>query len=173
MTINIEYETDNKLDFDWDNVIKSVIGQACDSESCPYEAEVSVTIVDNDSIQAINKEFRSIDNPTDVLSFPMLDYEAPADFSFLDIENEDGDDEVVSEYFNPDTGELVLGDIIISVDKVKEQADKYGHSQERELAFLVAHSMMHLFGYDHMEPEEAKVMEGKQEAVLEKLGISR
>ena len=80
---------------------------------------------------------------------------------------------IISEYFNPDSGELVLGDIIISLDKVVEQAEKYGHSSRRELAFLVAHSMMHLFGYDHMESTEAEVMEKKQEDVLQILGITR
>lgn len=171
MTINIEYETEEKLDFDWETVIKSVIETACDYVKCPYEAEVSVTLTDNDNIRQINNEYRQIDNPTDVLSFPLLDYELPADFSFLESDNED--DEIVSEYFNPDSGELMLGDIIISVDKVKEQSEKYGHTDRRELAFLVAHSMMHLFGYDHMESTEAVVMEQKQEDVLSILGITR
>ena len=171
MTINIEYETDEKLDFDWETVIKSVVGTACDYVKCPYEAEVSVTLTDNESIRQINNEYRQIDNPTDVLSFPLLNYDYPADFSFL--ESDDEDDEIVSEYFNPDSGELMLGDIIISVDKVKEQSLKYGHTDRRELAFLVAHSMMHLFGYDHMESTEAVVMEQKQEDVLSILGITR
>jgi probable rRNA maturation factor len=78
-----------------------------------------------------------------------------------------------ADYFDPDSGELILGDIIISVDKVEEQAESYGHSKKREFAFLVAHSMLHLCGYDHMEAEEAVVMEAKQEAVLTKLGITR
>ena len=76
-------------------------------------------------------------------------------------------------YFNPDTGELLLGDIVLCVQKIKEQADKYGHSEKRELAFLTAHSMMHLFGYDHMTPEESTVMEAKQNEELERLGITR
>ena len=171
MTINIEYETDEKLDFDWETVIKSVVETACDYVKCPYEAEVSVTLTDNESIRQINNEYRQIDNPTDVLSFPLLNYDYPADFSFL--ESDDEDDEIVSEYFNPDSGELMLGDIIKSVDKVKEQSLKYGHTDRRELAFLVAHSMMHLFGYDHMESTEAVVMEQKQEDVLSILGITR
>ena len=171
MTINIEYETDEKLDFDWETVIKSVVETACDYVKCPYEAEVSVTLTDNESIRQINNEYRQIDNPTDVLSFPLLNYGYPADFSFL--ESDDEDDEIVSEYFNPDSGELMLGDIIIPVDKVKEQSLKYGHTDRRELAFLVAHSMMHLFGYDHMESTEAVVMEQKQEDVLSILGITR
>ena len=95
----------------------------------------------------------------------MLEYETPADFSFVEEDEED--------CFNPESGELVLGDIVISVDKVMEQAEKYGHSRTREYAFLIAHSMLHLFGYDHMVPEEAKVMEAKQAAILESLNILR
>ena len=83
-----------------------------------------MTLTDNEGIHAINKEYRQIDRPTDVLSFPMLSYETPGDFSFLSDENEDD--------FNPDTGEVMLGDIIISVDKVKEQALEYGHSEKKE-----------------------------------------
>ena len=75
--------------------------------------------------------------------------------------------------FNPDTGEAILGDIIISVDKVREQAEEYGHSELREFAFLITHSMLHLFGYDHMEPEEAEVMENKQRQILDELSITR
>lgn len=165
MTINIEKETDLEFKFDYEKLINDVIMQAMDYKECPYEAEVNVLITDNDAIQAINKEYRQIDNPTDVLSFPMLDYETPADFDFLE------DDECDS--FNPETGELVLGDIIISIEKVFEQAEKYNHSPKRELGFLVAHSMLHLFGYDHMEPEEAKVMEEEQNKILDALNITR
>ena len=100
-----------------------------------------------------------------MLSFPLLDYDIPGAFSFLD--NNDDSEVIISEYFNPDSGELMRGDIIISRDKVVEQAEMYGHSSRRELAFLVAHSMMHLFGYDHMESTEAEVMEKKQEDVLQ------
>ena len=170
MTVNIEYETERKLDFEYEQVINSVVETACDYVKCPYEAEVSVTLTDNGTIQEINKEFRQIDNPTDVLSFPLLDYDIPGDFSFLD---SDDSEMIISEYFNPDSGELMLGDIIISLDKVMEQSEKYGHSSRRELAFLVAHSMMHLFGYDHMEPEEAEVMERRQREILEELQITR
>ena len=100
-----------------------------------------------------------------MLSFPNLDFDRPGDFEI----SEDRE----ADYFDPDTGELILGDIIISVDRVKEQAESYGHSRKREFAFLVAHSMLHLCGYDHMEEGEAKVMEAKQEQVLSSLGITR
>ena len=98
-------------------------------------------------------------------SFPMLDYQEAGDFSAIGEEQEWN--------CNPDTGEILLGDIIISVPKVLEQAKEYGHSPKREFAFLITHSMLHLFGYDHMEPEEAAIMENKQEKILEVLGISR
>ena len=113
----------------------------------------------------MNREFRNIDRATDVLSFPMLEYEKPGDFSFLE--------EAENDCFNPDTGELLLGDIVISKDKVLEQAEAYGHSPRRELAFLTAHSMLHLMGYDHMEPEEAAEMERRQAEILEQLNILR
>ena len=119
----------------------------------------------NAEIQEANRNFRDIDRPTDVLSFPMVDYSSPSDFSSVN--------ESPECYLNPETDELVLGDIMISVDKVYEQAEEYGHSSKREFAFLIAHSMLHLLGYDHMEDEERVVMETKQEAVLEALGITR
>lgn len=165
MTIEIEYEAERKLDLPYEKIIRDVIEEAMDYEGCPYEAEVSVVLTDNPSIQEINRDYRQIDRPTDVLSFPMVDYERPADFCGLEEQAED--------YFNPETGELMLGDIIVSVDKVEEQAEKYGHSQARELAFLVAHSMLHLFGYDHMEEEERLVMERKQAEILERRGYRR
>ncbi len=164
MTITIEEETQVSFDFDYKKIIEDVINQAMDYKECPYEAEVSVVLTDNAAIKEINKEFRNIDNPTDVLSFPLVDYEEAGEFDFL----EDCDD-----CFNLESGELMLGDIVISVEKVFEQADKYNHSPKRELAFLVAHSMLHLFGYDHMTEEEAKVMEAGQNEILEQLGITR
>lgn len=169
MTINIEYETDKPLELDYETIIKDVVNESVDYEKCPYEAEVNVILTDNEAIHQINKEHRNVDSATDVLSFPMIEYKEPADFDSL----EDDMNVNTEDYFNPDSGELMLGDIVISVEKVIEQAEKYGHSKKRELAFLVAHSMMHLFGYDHMEEDEAKVMEAKQNEVLEQLGISR
>ena len=136
MTFNIEYEASKKLDFNYEELIEKVIMEAIDFEACPYESEVNVILTGNDEIQEINKEYRRINAPTDVLSFPMIDFQGPADFSMVEDQYED--------CFNPETGELLLGDIIISVDKVYEQADNFGHSVIRELAFLVAHSMLHL-----------------------------
>ena len=165
MTITIEYEAEKQLDLPYEDIIRDVVNESLDYEKCPYEAEVNVILTDNQAIQEINREHRQIDAPTDVLSFPIVDYEAPSDFDHVE--------DAVEDYFNPETGELMLGDIVISVDKVEEQAEKYGHSQTRELAFLVAHSMLHLCGYDHMEEEERLLMEARQNEILERRGYTR
>lgn len=166
MTINVENERAVSLpEVDTEETARRVIEASLDYEGCPYEAEVNLLLTDNEGIRALNREYRHIDRPTDVLSFPMLEFEAPADFSAAEQEELD--------CFHPETGELVLGDIIISVEKVIEQAEKYGHSREREYAFLIAHSMLHLMGYDHEVPEEAEVMEKRQAAILESLHILR
>ena len=166
MTINVENERAVSLpEVDTEETARRVIEASLDYEGCPYEAEVNLLLTDNEGIRALNREYRHIDRPTDVLSFPVLEFEAPADFSAAEQEELD--------CFHPETGELVLGDIIISVEKVIEQAEKYGHSREREYAFLIAHSMLHLMGYDHEVPEEAEVMEKRQAAILESLHILR
>ena len=138
--------------------VEDVCACSLASEGFQEEAQISITFVDNEEIKRINAEHRDIDKVTDVLSFPMLEFdengEAEADFDF-------------------DDGEVMLGDIVISLEKAAEQAESYGHSLKREVAFLTAHSMLHLLGYDHMEPEEEKEMFQKQEKILESLGITR
>ena len=166
MTVNIDYEADKKLDFDYEKIIREVINGALDFEECHYETEVNVVLTTNDEIAMINRDYRDLFKPTDVLSFPMIDYVRPGDFSVL----EEG---LTEDFFNPESGELILGDIILSVDKIIEQAASYGHSQQRELGFLVAHSMLHLFGYDHMQDEEREVMEEKQRDILNMLNLKR
>lgn len=165
MSFYLTKECEVSFPFDYRALAEQIISFCLEYENFPYEAEVNLTLTDNAGIHTINKEYRQIDRPTDVLSFPMLSYDAPGVFDFL--QNESDDD------FNPDTGEAMLGDIIISVDKVAEQAESYGHSLQREYAFLIVHSMLHLFGYDHMVPEEASVMEQKQREILEAMNISR
>lgn len=165
MTFYVENETQTTYDFDIEKIVEDVAVEILDSENCPYEAQINVLLTDNEGIREFNREYRQIDKETDVLSFPNLDFAFPADFEI--------DEDAEADYFDPDTGELILGDIIISVEKVSEQSASYGHSKKREFAFLVAHSMLHLCGYDHMEPDEASVMEAKQEAALKKLGITR
>ena len=166
MTLIFENEGNFELGFDPEALARQVIDQVLDMEQCPYEAEAELILTDPENILRMNREFRGIDRETDVLSFPMTEYPVPASFDFL--ETEAGDD-----CFNPDTGELLLGDIVISVPRAEAQAEEYGHSLRREYAFLIAHSMLHLLGYDHMSPEEAAVMEQKQEAALQALGITR
>lgn len=164
MTLLFEEEGILKLPLPCEELAKNVIEAALDYAECPYEAEVNLLLTMNDEIHEMNNQFRQIDRATDVLSFPMVDYAVPGEFDFL---------EDAFEYFNPETGELMLGDIVISKEKVIAQAEEYGHSVEREYAFLIAHSMLHLFGYDHMEEEERAVMEEKQKEILEQLNILR
>ena len=165
MTICLEEEYQLDLGIDYKEIADNVIEAALDYEKCPYECEINVILTDNQGLHEINKECREMDRPTDVLSFPMVTYENPSDFENVEEEQ--------PECFHPETGELMLGDIIISLDKVKEQAEGYGHSVEREYAFLLAHSMLHLMGYDHMEKEEETVMFQKQEEILKSLNITR
>ena len=155
----IENEQNNhEFTAELENVIRLVCDKALSYEGFEEEAEISVTIVDNNEIREINKEHRNIDAPTDVLSFPMLEFD------------EDGNALIEYDF---DGEEIVLGDIVISMDRAIEQANAYGHSLKREIAFLTAHSMLHLLGYDHMEPEEEKEMFRKQEEILMSLGITR
>lgn len=165
MTFYVENETEVTYPFDPQGLVELVAEAVLDEEDCPYETEVDVLITDNEGIRQYNKEYRGIDKETDVLSFPNVPFETEADFSAVE--------ENTADYFQPDTGELMLGTIILSADRISEQARSYGHSLKREFAFLVAHSMLHLCGYDHMTEEEARVMEAKQETILQKLGITR
>ena len=165
MTLNFEDEYRLLLPFEAEELAAKVIEESLDYEACPYEAEVNLLLTSDEEIHKMNREFRGIDRPTDVLSFPMLEYEKPGNFEHLeDAEND---------CFNLDTGELMLGDIVISKDRVLAQAEAYGHSPKREFSFLVAHSMLHLMGYDHMEPEEAEEMERKQSEILTQMNILR
>ena len=150
---------DNRTDFELTDEIKEMLEKVC-LKSLQYEefnedCEISLSIVTNDEIHDINKQLRNIDSPTDVLSFPQLTFE-------------EGEEADVNE-----NSEIVLGDIIISIDRAKEQAEEYGHSLKRELAFLSVHSMLHLMGYDHMVPEEEEDMFRRQKEILIEAGIPR
>lgn len=165
MTFYVENETEDTLPFDIRETVEKVCEAVLEQEGCPYEAQVNVVLTDDGEIRKMNRESRGIDRATDVLSFPNVDFNQAGKFEI--------DEDREADYFDPDTGELLLGDILISVEKVREQAESYGHSLRREFAFLVAHSMLHLCGYDHMREEEAEAMERKQEEVLSGLGITR
>ena len=159
--IIIENEQDEiKISKEIEDTIKTVIDASLDYENCDFDSEVSVTIVNNEAIREINKETRDIDRATDVLSFPMLYFD------------ENGD--IIDSDFDMDGDILVLGDIVISAERAREQAEEFGHSFRREIAFLTVHSMLHLLGYAHVDdPEGEKIMFSKQEEILDKLGIKR
>ena len=165
MTFYVENETDEEFSFDTEGLIKLLTETVMKRFDIPYELSLNVTFTDDETIREINREFRNIDSSTDVLSFPALEFEKPGDFS-----NISEDD---PECFDPDSGELIFGDIMISLEHAKKQAEEYGHSYKREVAFLLTHSLLHLSGFDHMEDEERKVMEALQEQILDEIGITR
>ena len=152
----------NKEEFtpEMSSLIQTVCQKVMELEECDFDAQISLTLTDNENIRQINNEHRGIDKPTDVLSFPMLEFDENGDI----IENE----------FEYDEDMIMLGDIVISMERAREQAIEFGHSFTREIAFLTAHSMLHLLGYDHVDDEEGeRIMCQKQEAVLGGLGITR
>ncbi len=150
MDVLFENNTNEEINY---KLIEKVISEALRYEGVNDNTEVSVTIVDNEEIRKINNKFRNIDRATDVLSFPLIDFD--------------------NESLPDDGSKIYLGDIIISIERAKEQAKEYGHSIDREIGFLTAHSMLHLLGYDHMVPEEEKEMFAKQEEILDNLGLRR
>ena len=141
-------------------LIERVVNLSLQQENFEVPCEVSITLVNNESIRLINKEHRGLDKPTDVLSFPILE--------FIDgkMVHNIGD-------FDYQSNLLLLGDILLSMEMVSYQALEYGHSVEREIAFLVSHGVFHLLGYDHLEEVAEKIMFEKQEAVLKKMGLER
>lgn len=165
MTIYVEDEGGYTFDFPLQEQLEKLVAFVVKQVSCPYEPEVSVTLVDRDEIHRLNKEYREVDRPTDVLSFPMMEYDEPADFSGVGFQQ--------SLTVSPETGELLLGDIVICSQVVCEQAREYGHSELREFSFLVVHSLLHLFGYDHIEEDDRLQMEKLQREIMQELQISR
>lgn len=150
MQILFDNSTDIAID---EALIQKVASEALKYEGVSDNVEISFSIVTNAEIQEINNKFRSIDRPTDVLSFPLYNFKV--------------------EKLPTDGSLICLGDIIISIERAYEQAKEYGHSIERELGFLTAHSMLHLLGYDHMTEPEEKVMFKKQEEILNNIGLKR
>lgn len=165
MTFYVETENTGEFPFPLEETVEKVITAALICENCPFEAEINILVTDGKGIKKYNEEYRGIEKETDVLSFPGVDYEKPGDFTLALSDK--------SSYFNPETEELLLGDIILCRDRVFSQAEEYGHSVLREFAFLLVHSVLHLLGYDHMEAEEEKVMKRHQDEIMEKLGILR
>ena len=143
---------------DIEAIIKNVIAKTLELEDFTEDCYVAVTVMDNENIRLINSEQRAIDSPTDVLSFPVLELE---------------DGELIAgvgDYFED---KLILGDIVLSAERAMEQSEQFGHSFEREVGYLVCHSVLHLLGYDHENEDEREVMRQKEEETLEKLSLKR
>lgn len=146
--------------------LENTILFALKEEEVNVPCEVSLLFVDNEEIKEINNETRGIDRATDVLSFPMLDY--PEGKVFKEVYKNRKFDETFL-----DGEDLVIGDVVLSLEKALEQSKEFNHSFEREACYLVVHSVLHLLGYDHMEDEEKKVMRKREEEILNKLNITR
>lgn len=145
-----------------EGLIRRTARAAWESFDYPFNGEVDITLTDNEGIREINREYREIDSATDVLSFPIEEF------------SEGQPPEDVGMDIDPETGMLALGDMIISVERAREQAGEYGHSFDRECAYLTVHSMLHLVGYDHLdEGEQKKRMRHMEETVMTSMGLER
>ena len=164
MTSYVDTDEDIDFGFDINELTLKLLNAVCDSEKCPYEACINVYVTHSETVRVYNRDYRDKDDTTDVLSFPALDIR-DGDFEYA-VEHSDSP-------FDPESGELILGDIVINSDRVYSQAEEYGHSVLREFAFLCTHSLYHLCGYDHENEDEARIMEHKQEEVLKALNITR
>lgn len=157
MELKIYFENEQEketVNYDLKILVRHAILETLEYEGHGKITEVSVTFTDNEKIHALNKQYRNVDRPTDVLSFPLLDLDG------------DGDE------FMPPELETMLGDIVISLEKAKEQSEEYGHSFEREVAFLTVHSMLHLLGYDHEKSEaDDEDMCIRQKIIMNRLGF--
>ena len=165
MTIYLEDMGKVTFPFEPEEQIEKLAAFVTDFVKCPYEPEISVTLVTKEEIHELNRTHRNVDRPTDVLSFPMMEYDAPADFS--------GEKFCKTLTVSPESEEMMLGVFVLCSEVVCEQAEEYGHSLLREFSFLVVHSLLHLFGYDHMEEDERAEMEEKQREIMKKLQILR
>ena len=145
MNLIIANQTDQNIDMD--EKLESVVKTVLETEGLSLDYEVSITFVDKDEIHKLNKEFRNVDRPTDVLSFPM------------------------DEDFFIEGVDIMLGDIVICMDVAKDQAKDFGHSLDREIMYLTAHSMLHLLGYDHLEEDEKTHMRAREKEVMKSLGV--
>lgn len=165
--IYYENECEEPIDKDFDDVTLAdqLLEATLDYLKCEYECECNLLITSLEVIHELNNETRGIDRPTDVLSYPMIDFKTPCDYSCIDEDD--------CTLFNPQTGAIMLGDIVICRDKVLSQAEEYGHTNKREFSFLIVHSLLHLFGYDHMNDDERIEMENMQSNILNKLNITR
>ena len=164
MNIEIVDAYPDKQEEHCDGLIKQCAEAVFAHLSMETDADVTVMLVDDANIREINKQTRQIDAHTDVLSFPLLD---------ADPDDPDGSLRAVAGDTDPETGAVLLGDIVISLDAVKRQAKEYGHSFDRELGYLTVHGMLHLLGYDHMQDADKRRMRGMEDAVMGALALSR
>lgn len=181
----MQIELINEIEFDegvleqMKAVIAGAVKHAAGIAELEDEFEVCLTVTDDEGIHALNKEHRSVDAPTDVLSFPLLEFEYGEDSrDELEGNFEDAPDyleeyDEFEEYRNPQSGRIMLGDIVVNMNRAKEQAAQYGHSFEREACYLCVHSVLHLFGYDHMKDDEKAQMRALEEEIMNGFGITR
>lgn len=162
-TINVTFEKGSRLkNLPLSNHIKACISATLKAEKVPASCEINVLVTDNQTIRVINNEYRKIDKETDVLSFPMFQF-TPGALP-----------EDLTEYLDPETGLLPLGDMAISLEKAKAQAEEFGHSVKREVGYLTIHSVLHLLGYDHVdEGEMKKQMRAREEAICKEIKLDR
>lgn len=164
LDLEILNESAKEVDKDSYTLIENAIKTSLDFMGIDENISASVFLVNGEKIKAINRDYRGVDKVTDVLSFPMdlvdfIYYEARPEEFFKD-----------QEIFQP---QYFLGDIFINLDKIKDQAQEYGHSQDRELSYLTVHSLLHLLGYDHIEEDDRLIMRPREDAIMERLGIQR
>lgn len=157
--VKIYFENDQdkeKITYSLKILLRRAVVETLEYESYKCDAEVSITFTDNKKIHALNSKFRGVDRPTDVLSFPLLDFDGSEKDKTM-----------------PRELETMLGDIVISLEKAREQANEFGHSFEREVTFLCVHSMLHLLGYDHEKSEsDDEDMRERQRRIMERIGLS-
>ena len=160
MEHSIIFETEVEIPQELEPLLQKVIRASLDAEGMEDDCEINVLITDDEGIHQINLEQRDVDRPTDVLSFPMFDLEPGEHPDEMDAD--------------PETGLIPLGDMVISLERTREQAAEFGHSVEREVCYLCVHSVLHLLGYDHMDegPMKAQMRE-REEVILGELGITR
>lgn len=169
MNIYIENETEETFDFDdLKETIEKAVLTVAEDKNIPEDMDVNVLIVGEDEMREINRENRGVDSVTDVLSFPYFEFDEPGVFEIgEDEDTEDAGNLIFAEEEN------ILGDIIICGKKIKSQAAEYGHSQKRELSFLLVHSMLHLIGYDHIEESDGDIMRAEEKRLMDIIGIGR
>ena len=160
----IEEEVPVPFLFPYQETAKRAVQAVLEAEQFPCSAEISLLLTGDEKVRILNRDFRNMDRETDVLSFPMQDFKEAGNYK---------DPPPDPSEIDADTGGLCLGDIVLSVPKVLSQAEDYGHSVEREFAFLIVHSMLHLLGYDHIEENDRLIMEDRQQKIMEALQILR